>query len=112
MKIVIKAFDHNDFFAKNYSSILLVRYMHNMRANGTSKHGLCRSRCERLNSIGVKTNLTQKDFLRATNGFISRIVFHEDLKTFSCPKCGVAPKYFVADGKSDGPTKRKVEHLK
>jgi hypothetical protein len=112
MKIVIKAFDHNDFFAKNYSSILLVRYMHNMRANGTSKHGLCRSRCERLNSIGVKTNLTQKDFLRATNRFISRIVFHEDLKTFSCPKCGVAPKYLLADGKSDGPTKRKVEHLK
>ena len=46
------------------------------------------------------------------NELISRIAFCEDLKTFSCPKCGVAPKYFVADGKSDGPTKRKVEHLK
>ena len=92
--------------------LFLSGYMHNMRANGTSKYGLYRSRCERLNSIGVKTSLTQKDFLRATNGFISRIVFNEDLKTFSCPKCGVAPKYLVADGKSDGPTKRKVEHLK
>ena len=38
--------------------------------------------------------------------------FKSFLKTFSCPKCGNSPKYMVADGKSDGPTKRKVEHLK
>ena len=44
--------------------------------------------------------------------FISKIEFHKDLKVFSCPKCGTAPTYIVADGKSDGPTKRKVEHLK
>ena len=87
-------------------------FMHNMRSNGTSKNGLYRSRCERLNSIGVKTSLTLKNFNRAANGFISQIEFHNELKAFSCPKCGTSPNYLVADGKSDGPTKRKVEHLK
>ena len=87
-------------------------YLHSMRANGTTKLGMYRARCERLNSIGVKTSLTPQDFLRAANGFVSRIEFHQNLRPFSCPKCGVNPKYLVADGKSDGPTKRKVEHLK
>lgn len=92
--------------------LFLSGYMHSMRSNGTPKNGLFRSRCERMNSIGVQTTLTQKDLTRATNGFISKISFHEELNTFSCPKCGNNPKYLVADGKSDGPTKRKVEHLK
>ena len=83
-----------------------------MRADGTPKQGLFRSRSERLNSVGMKTTLSQKDLTRATNGFVSQIVFHDQLKTFSCPKCGNSPKYMVADGKSDGHTKRKVEHLK
>ena len=32
---------------------------------------------------------------------------------FLCPNpsCGDSPKYIVCDGKTDGPTKRKVEHL-
>ena len=87
-------------------------YMNNMRCNGTPKNGLYRSRCERLNSIGVQTTLTIADFTRATNGFISKIEFVDELRTFSCQKCGTNPKYLVADGKSDGPTKRKVQHLK
>ena len=53
-----------------------------------------------------------ENFIQAATGFISNIVYHENLKTFSCPKCGNEPAYIVADGKSDGPTKRKVEHLK
>ena len=92
--------------------LFLSFYMHNMRTNGISKEGLIRSRQERLNSIGVKTTLTKSDFLRASNGFISKIHFHDDLKTFSCPNCGNSPKYLVADGKSDGPSKRRVDHLK
>ena len=56
--------------------------------------------------------LRTTNFIRAANGFISKIEYHEDLKTFSWPKCGTAPSYIVADGKSDGPTKRKVQHLK
>ena len=85
--------------------------LHNMRANGTPKNGLLRARSERLNSIGVKTSLTYQTFSRAANGFVSRLEFHPSLKTFSCPKCGTAPKYLVADGKSCGPTKRKTQHL-
>ena len=92
--------------------MFLSSYMHNMRSNGLPKNGLFRSRCERLNSIGVKSSLVPQDLTRATNGFISKITFHSDLKVFSCPKCGISPKYLVADGKSDGPTKRKVDHLK
>ena len=30
---------------------------------------------------------------------------------FLCPSCGDSPNYIVCDGKTDGPTKRKVEHL-
>ena len=44
-------------------------FMHNMRSNGLS----------RLNSIGLKTSLTLKNFIRAANGFISKIEYHEDL---------------------------------
>ena len=83
-----------------------------MRTNGISKSGLLSARKERLNSIGVKTTLTQQDFTRACSGFVSKLVFHPDLKAFSCPKCGTTPKYLVADGKSNGPTKRKIEHIK
>ena len=86
--------------------LFLSCYMHNMRANESPKQGLW-SRSERLNSVGMKTTLSQKDLTRATNGFVSQIVFRDQLKTFSCPKCGNSPKYMVADGKSDGPTKRK-----
>jgi hypothetical protein len=68
--------------------------------------------CERLNSIGLKTSLTLKNFIRAANGFVSKIEYHEDLKAFSFPKCGTAPAHIVADGKSDGPTSRKVQLLK
>ena len=31
---------------------------------------------------------------------------------FLCQHCGDSPSYIVCDGKTDGPTKRKVEHLK
>ena len=92
--------------------LFLSCYMRTMRSNSTTKNGLYRARTERLNSVGVQTSLTQQDLTRATNGFISHIKFHEELKVFSCPKCGTSPKYLVADGKSDGPTKRKVDHLK
>ena len=105
-KLLLWHVGNGKFFCYSFLS----SYMHNMRANGTPMNGMLRARCERLNSIGVKTTLKHQDFTRASNGFISKITFEEN--TFSCPKCGDSPKYFVADGKSDGPTKRKVDHLK
>ena len=92
--------------------LFLSCFVHNMRTNGVSKSGLLSARKERLNSIGVQTTLTQQDFSRACSGFVAKLVFHPDLKTFSCPKCGTTPEYLVADGKSNGPTKRKIEHIK
>ena len=89
-----------------------VKFPKLFRFESSPKNGMLNARCERLNSVGIKSTLTQKDFTRATNGFISKIKFHVDIKTFSCPNCGTSPKYLVADGKEDGPSKRKVSHLK
>ena len=59
----------------------------------------------------MKSSLTYQDLSRAICGFFSLIRF-DDLKVFSCPSCGNSPKYIVADGKSDGPVKKRVSKLK
>ena len=51
--------------------------------------------------------MTYQDLNKAICGFNSVLRF-DDAKVFSCPSCGTSPKYIVADGKSDGPVKRKV----
>ena len=68
---------------------------------------LYRSRNQSLHALGTKSSLTYQDLNKAICGFFSVIRF-DDAKVFSCPSCGTSPKYIVADGKSDGPVKRKV----
>ena len=46
-------------------------------------------------------------FLAAYNGFVRNI--HWDKQVFSCPNCGISPKYFVGDGKSVAPTQRALK---
>ena len=65
------------------------------------------SRKSSLNDIGVKTTLTYQQFVRACTGYV-KMVEEED---FLCSPCGDFPSYVVCDGKTDGPTKPKVEHL-
>ena len=62
-----------------------------------------------LVTIGVKTSLTYQQFVRACTGYAKMIQFRKE--DFLCPSCGPSPKYVVCDGKTDGPTKHKVEHL-
>ena len=36
---------------------------------------------------------------------------HGKMVDYLLPACGLPPKYLVADGKADGPVKRRVDHL-
>ena len=61
------------------------------------------------NTLGENEDFftTYEDWLHAIDGFKANISF--DLKeAFTCINCGVSPRYFVADGKNVGPTKRKL----
>jgi hypothetical protein len=72
-----------------------------------TKTTLHRSRNQSLHALGTKSFLTYQDLNKAICGFFSVIRFN-DAEVFTCPSCGTSPKYIVADGKSDGPVKRKV----
>ena len=67
------------------------------------------SRKSALSDLGVKSSLSYENFVRACTGYAKMIQFRKE--DFLCPTCGDSPSYVVCDGKSDGPTKRKVEHL-
>ena len=62
-----------------------------------------------LSDIGVKSSLSYITFVRACTVYAKMIKFRKE--DFLCPSCGDSPSYIVCDGKTDGPTKRKVEHL-
>ena len=62
-----------------------------------------------LSDIGVKSSLSYITFVRACTGYAKIIKFRKE--DFLYPSCGDSPSYIVFDGKKDGPTKRKVEHL-
>ena len=78
-----------------------------MVPSGIAMNASYNSRKSSLNDIGVKTTLTYQQFVRACTGYV-KMVEEED---FLCSPCGDSPSYVVYDGKTDGPTKRKVEHL-
>ena len=62
-----------------------------------------------LYDLGVKSSLTYQQFVRACTGYAKMMEFEKS--DFVCPTCGDSPNYVVCDGKTDGPTKRKVAHL-
>ena len=80
-----------------------------MVPSGIDMNASYNSRKSSLNDIGVKTTLTYQQFVRACTGYVKMVEFMEE--DFLCSTCGDSPSYVVCDGKTDGPTKRKVEHL-
>ena len=57
----------------------------------------------------MESSLTYSLFLRACTGYAQMVQFRKE--DFLCPNCGDSPEYIVCDGKTDGPAKRKVDHL-
>ena len=62
-------------------------------------------------SCGISCSLTYNDLHRSICGFINNLDI-DFKKAFSCPTHGNSPTWIVSDGKSLGPLKRRVSHLK
>ena len=62
-----------------------------------------------LDDVGLKTSLNFPLFLRSCTGYAQLIKFRKE--DFLCSNCGDFPEYVVCDGKTNGPAKRKVDHL-
>ena len=67
------------------------------------------SRKSALDDIRVKSSLSYINFVRACTGYAKMVQFRKE--DFLCSTCKDSPPYIVCDGKTDGPTKRKVAHL-
>ena len=91
--------------------VFIHNHFHTMISSGIAMNASFNARNFSLGNIGVKSSLTYSSFLRACTGYAQMIKFRKT--DFICPNpsCGDSPKYIVCDGKTDGPTKRKVEHL-
>ena len=62
-----------------------------------------------LSGIGIESSLSYQTFCHACTGYAKMVQFKKE--DFLCPSCGDSPNYIVCDGKTNGPTKRKVDHL-
>ena len=113
-KCVLQA-DTHDLLLWNVGSGQFIDYLflHNhlqkMVISGIAMNATFNARLTSLNAIGMKSSLTYSLFLRACTGYAQMLEFEKE--DFLCPDCGESPSYLVADGKTDGPTKRKLEHL-
>ena len=107
--------DTHDVLLWNLGSGQLVDYLflhnhiHRMVKSGIAMNASYDAMKSSLSNIGVKTSLSYQQFVRACTGYVKMIEFRKE--DFLCSNCGPSPKYVVCDGKTDGPTKRKVEHL-
>ena len=90
---------------------LLHGYVHKWCLSGLSMSALHQSIVCAANSHGVPCSLTYVDVHKSVCGFVNNLSFDEK-KAFSCPDHGRSPTFIVSDGKSLGPLKRKVDHLK
>ena len=89
--------------------LFLHNHFHKMVSSGIAMNATFNSRKSALSDLGVKSSLSYENLVRACTGYAKMIQFRKE--DFLCPTCGDSPSYIVCDGKSDGPTKRKVEHL-
>ena len=89
--------------------LFIHNHLHKMIASGIAMNAGFNARKTSLSDIGLKSSLSYSLFLRAVTGYAQMIKFRKE--DFLCPNCGDSPSYIVCDGKTDGPTKRKVEHL-
>lgn len=90
--------------------LFLHNHFHKMVSSGIAMNANFNARKTSLSNIGLHTSLSYQLFVRACNGYARMIQFKKE--DFLCSNCGDSPKYIVCDGKTDGPTKRKVDHIK
>ena len=112
-KCVLQA-DTHELLLWNLGSGKFVSYnfllssVHKMTV-GMAMNAIVSSRELSLNSIGLQTTFTVKDLDRSLTGFAKLMKFRKE--DFQCNQCGDTPQYIVCNGKSVGPTRRKVDHL-
>ena len=113
-KCVLQADTHN-LLVWNMGSGQLVDYLflhnhvHKMVSSGSAMNASFNARKTSLSSIGLQSSLSYSLFLRACTGYTQMIQFRKT--DFKCDDCGDSPSYIVCDGKTDGPSKRKTEHI-
>ena len=114
-KCILQA-DTHDLLLWNMGGGNLIDYvfihchLHKMVSSGIAMNASFTARQTSLSDIGLQSSLTYPLFLRACTGYAHMIQFRRE--DFLCTNCGESPSYIVCDGKTDGPAKRKVEHLK
>ena len=89
--------------------LLLHSHFHKMVSSGIAMNASLNSRKKILSDIGIESSLTYQTFRHACTGYAKMVQFKKE--DFLCPSCGDSPSYIVCDGKTNGPTKRKVNHL-
>lgn len=113
-KCILQVYTH-DLLLWNMGSGKLLDYLflhnhfHKWVSSAIAMNGSFNSRERSFSDIGVHSSLSYSVFLRACTGYARMIQFRKE--DFLCPSCGDSPNYIVCDGKTDGPTKRKLEHL-
>ena len=89
--------------------LFLHNHLHKFISSGIAMNAAYNARKTSLSDIGLKSSLSYSLFLRACTGYAQMVEFKKE--DFLCPNCGDSPSFIVCDGKTDGPTKRKVDHL-
>ena len=88
----------------------LQNYLHTWVCSGTSCYSAYKTMKMNAVSNGKPCTLTYQNWLKSCDGFVSLLDVDKN-KAFSCPVCGIAPKFFVGDGKCVGPLRRKLDGL-
>ena len=83
----------------------LQNYLHTWVCSGTSCYSAYKTIKMNAVSNGKPCTLTYQNWLKSCDGFVSLLDIDKS-QAFSCPTCGIAPKYFVGDGKCVGPLRK------
>ena len=84
-------------------------HFHKMVSSGIAMNTFLNSHRKVLSGIGIESSVSYQTFRHACTGYAKMVQFKKE--DFLCPSCGDSPNYIVCDGKTNGPTKRKVDHL-
>ena len=72
-------------------------YLHSWVNSGTSCYSAYKTMKMNAVSNGKPCSLTYQNWLKACDGFVSLLDVDKN-EAFSCPTCGIAPKFYVGDG--------------
>ena len=91
--------------------IALTSYVILMCNGGVTAYAYHKTILDNCKAMGSNFTCSYKTFLEASDGFVINLVFDE-ADCFTCTNCGIAPKYFVGDGKANiAPLQRKLKPL-